>query len=127
MKNENDNISDFDDTPPHKGVTFTQIEVDQITEEVWGIVKNNLQDILWRAENAENPAFTNQTVFTWIEQYAAKFDQFYREKRGTRPEQLLVWWEQSKNSDTVDAPEFVREWAAFKNRADMPTRESITA
>lgn len=124
MNNEIDDVFALDDTPPQKGIVFTQNEVDQITEEVWSVVKNNLQDFLWRAENAENPAFTNQTIFMWIDQYAEQFDKFYREKRSTMPEQLLVWWEESKNSDTADAPEFIREWVAFRERADSQELES---
>lgn len=130
MKNENDNVFylDFDDPPFSENVSVTQQEVDHVTEETWGEVKNSLQDLLWRAENADNPAFDDQTILEWINQYAEKFDQFYQEKRALAPEQLITWWKQSKSdSDTIDVHEFVLEWVAFKNRTDIPLKESIAA
>lgn len=129
MKTDDDNVFYliFDDPPPYTERSITQREVDQTTEETWSDVKNSLQDFLWRTENTENPAFPDQTIFTWIDQNAEKFDQFYKEKRTTTPKQLLDWWKQSQKSDSIDVPEFILEWVAFKNRADTTLRESVAA
>jgi hypothetical protein len=130
MKIENDNVFylDFDDVPPHEKRSITKSEIDNKTESDWNDTKNHLQDILWRSENADNnPAFNDQAIYAWIEQYAEKFDRFFQIKRTTEPEQLLSWLEQSSSSDNADESEFIREWVAFKDHADTSEKESVAA
>ena len=51
----------------------------------WVDLKNDLQSFLYRKENEDQPAFSDDVVFDWITANAMQFDAFYEKMKSERP------------------------------------------
>ena len=109
MYNEQESRSRIDDVP----FEFP-VELEDMNENDWVLLKLKLQVLLFRAEQAQNPDQSGGTIIDWIARTSDKFDRFYKALRKESPRTLLAW-RGALEAGGEEPPTFMAEWTAFRD------------
>ncbi|MEK7118872.1 MAG: hypothetical protein AAB869_04640 [Patescibacteria group bacterium] len=118
MCKESNFVDNLDDVPPKNTPSANHTESTGMTEDAWILLKKELQEALFRAEQAENPAFKDDVFIDWINNNSGQFDMFYQMMKRRSPEILFLWRNGLEEEDAKASPALIREWVAFRDQKE---------
>ena len=111
--------SDIDDVPPTGEALLGRDELARMNENDWVLLKNELQEYLYRAEQTENPAYESTGIVGWLDENGDHFNRFYQHLRSTKPELLLQWRARALDENEMNDAEFISTWVVFRDKEKL--------